>query len=205
MGQSIACLECGLPTVLEARGLCSRCYQLLRNHGEIDRYPTVLKTLDEWIALIDTSDPDACWPWPGPMNTNGYGNAGGPAHRAVYERMVGPIPKGQQIDHACHNESGCSGGTTCPHRRCVNWVKHLEPTTAGENLLRSPNTFNAINAARTHCPQGHEYSSANTTHRNGRRHCKQCDRNSSRAYYYANLEKVRAAAREYQRQKRVKP
>jgi hypothetical protein len=31
-----------------------------------------------------------------------------------------------------------------------------------DNLMRSPFTAAAINAAKTHCPQGHAYDAANT-------------------------------------------
>lgn len=139
------------------------------------------------------------------MNTNGYGNSSGPAHRAVYARMVAPIPEGQQIDHACHNEADCSGGKKCPHRRCVNWVSHLRISTVQNNLLASPNTVNAINVAKTHCPQNHAYDEDNTAVRNGRRHCKRCARDRRRARYHANIETERAMARDRQRIRRAGP
>jgi hypothetical protein len=125
------------------------------------------------------------------------------AHRAVYELKVGAIPADVQIDHQCHNESDCPGGIACLHRRCVNWVNHLRPATAQVNLLASPNTFNAINTAKECCPRSHPYDEANTAHRNGRRHCRTCDRERARGYYRANLELVREKAREYQRARRA--
>jgi hypothetical protein len=138
------------------------------------------------------------------VGANGYGIAGGPAHRVVYQRMVGPIAEGQQIDHACHNDAECSGGHSCLHRLCVNWASHLRPVTAQVNLLASPNTVNSINVAKDRCPQDHPYDEANTTHRNGRRHCNQCARDRRRRNYYANLEAERTRAREYQQQRRTR-
>lgn len=163
------------------------------------------KSLDERLAQIDTSDPDACWIWPGEPGSRGYGRwgkRGRLAHRAVYELKVGPIPDGYQIGHTCHDRADCAGGTACPHRMCVNWVRHLKPMTCVDNLLATPNTFNAINVAKDRCPQDHPYDEANTVHRRGRRHCRECDRQRASRYYHANLEKVRACAREYQRQRR---
>ena len=69
-----------------------------------------------------------CWLWRGSVNNCGYGqvNLKGvkPAHRAVYELLVGPIPKGLQLDHLCHV------------RLCVN-PDHLEPVTKSENMRRA--------------------------------------------------------------------
>lgn len=162
------------------------------------------RSLDERLAQIDMSDPDACWIWPGKPGSRGYGHwgkSGRLAHRVVYDLKVGPIPLGLQIDHSCHNGAGCVGGVTCPHRLCINWVKHPALATAKENLLASPNTFNAINAGRTACPQGHAYDEVNTTRRSGRRYCRTCERERCHKYYYSNLEIMRARAREYQRRR----
>ncbi len=88
-------------------------------------------------------------------------------HRYVWERDVGPIPKGLVIDHLCRNPGCCN-------------VKHLRVTTQKVN-----NTENVVGAAwqlnkiKTHCPRGHEYNSANTYWRKdrpGNRECKQCQR-----------------------------
>lgn len=58
------------------------------------------------------------------------------AHRFAYERFVGTIPAGLQIDHLCRT------------RLCVN-PAHLEPVTNRENVLRG------LAATRTHCAKGH--------------------------------------------------
>lgn len=47
------------------------------------------------------------------------------AHRAVYERLVGDIPEGLDLDHLCDR-----------HRNCVN-PDHLEPVTKLTNTLRA--------------------------------------------------------------------
>lgn len=72
-------------------------------------------------------DENGCWIFRGYINTrNGYGYIGRkPAHRVYYEKHVGAIPAGLEIDHKCRN------------RACVN-PDHLEPVTHSENALRSP-------------------------------------------------------------------
>jgi hypothetical protein len=49
------------------------------------------------------------------------------AHRRSYERDVGPIPEGLQIDHLC------------AERACIN-PDHLQPVTARENIRRGRGT-----------------------------------------------------------------
>jgi len=93
-----------------------------------------------------------CIEWQGYILANGYGQIhlrkgkGGKvqAHRYVYEKAIGAIPEGLELDHLCRN------------RKCVN-PNHLEPVTRRENLLRGE-TIPARNAAKTHCPKGHDYS-----------------------------------------------
>lgn len=48
-----------------------------------------------------------------------------PAHRVIYERIVGPVPVDLQLDHLCRN------------KRCVN-PGHLEVVTNAENQQRGP-------------------------------------------------------------------
>ena len=122
--------------------------------------------------------------WTGPYGTrDGYGKfRPGPgqkivvAHRWAYEVFVGPIPDGMQIDHKCHSDDqSCPGGPNCGHRRCVN-PAHLEPVTASENTLRQRHH----ERLKTHCPQGHPYEGENVLVRQGKRHCRECDRNRKR-------------------------
>ena len=122
---------------------------------------------------------DGCWPWPGWVVESGYGRAplganARPrykyAHIWVYERVVGPISAGMQIDHLCHTEDlSCWGGFDCPHRRCVN-PDHLEAVPQLTNIARQQ-----WRVRRPTCSQGHEYAGDNLKIRkDGGRICIRC-------------------------------
>lgn len=92
------------------------------------------------------------------------------AHRLVYELLVGKIPQGYTIDHLCRNKA------------CVN-PQHLEAVTQRVNVMRS-DAPTSINAQKTHCSNGHEFTIENTYRRkDGRRICKACEKTYHRQYY----------------------
>jgi hypothetical protein len=98
---------------------------------------------------------NGCHLWVGAKNNGGYGFAsigGGRsqvAHKARYEREVGPVPEGMELDHY-----------VCNNRACCN-PAHVRPVTPRENQLRSNATKAALNLAKTHCPKGHPLSGDN--------------------------------------------
>ena len=107
------------------------------------------------------------WLWTGGLLHIGYGaftaedRKSVRAHRFSYEIYIGEIPKGLTLDHLCRVRS------------CVN-PSHLEPVTIKENLMRSSN-FVAINAKKTHCKNGHEFTEGSFyLSKKGSRDCKQC-------------------------------
>lgn len=99
-----------------------------------------------WGKVIVTDD--GCWRWLGSRVQSGYGKFGlqggkiVAAHRWAYEKCIGRIPHGLDLDHLCRNTG------------CVNPL-HLQPVTRQINLLRSPFTQAHIRAKKKVCVRGH--------------------------------------------------
>ena len=125
-----------------------------------------------------------CWVWTGTLS-HGYGSLWIPgrihvfAHRYAYELLVGPIPKGLQIDHRCRNLV------------CVN-PDHLEVVTISENVMRGQG-FAARHARKTRCKRGHPFDEANTyLVKGGGRTCRRCHADRQDGYRKADPEKYEA-------------
>ena len=121
-------------------------------------------TFEDRIAPKIDVDGD-CWLWTGFIDRSGYGRSTFGErtlyiHRAAYELLVGPIPVGLTLDHLCRKRSCCN-------------PDHLEPVTNAENMRRGTGPA-AINARKTHCKRGHEFTPENTYRDGGRRVCRTC-------------------------------
>lgn len=119
---------------------------------------------------VAAPDANGCLNWARPLDRYGYGNFWlcgfrHKAHRAAWLLLRGPIPDGLELDHLCRNPA------------CVN-PDHLEPVTHLVNMRRG--LSGAANKAKTHCPQGHEYTEENIKWYQGRRYCRECHRTDNR-------------------------
>ena len=163
------------------RGWCRRHYERWRVKGS----PLWQPLSDDERFWTKVAQSDECWYWQGAVDhTTGYGKfyAAGRihgAHRWMYEmHSSSEIPAGLVIDHICHNGSGCAGGSSCMHRRCVN-PDHLALATHAENISRGEASKKA-----THCHNGHPLDGDNLyVDPKGTRHCRICGRARTRAWY----------------------
>lgn len=153
-------------------------------------------------AKVDRSGgPDACWPWTGMKDKDGYGRIkiagkGKLAHRVAWFLSTGKMPPPSIfILHSpivCHNPSCCN-------------LKHLREGTHSDNMFDAVMDGTQIHTRKTHCPHGHPYDDENTRiEAGGSRKCRAC----SKAYYEANADRLRARWRawraanlEYDRQR----
>lgn len=131
--------------------------------------------IDRFRARID--DTGYCWPWVGRLDRDGYGiftvkrngfNNIVAAHRVAFILANGPIRDGLQVDHVCRN------------RACVR-PEHLDLVTSRTNTMRSPIAPASVNAAKTHCKNGHLLGAPTVA---GGRPCHPC-RTAANARYRA--------------------
>lgn len=177
----MTCLIEGCRSKAISRGLCAKDYALARRQGTLQSYrrtreqlPTSRRDPEErFLSHLRFSDNvhngTPCVVWATIRSASiRYAtfvddhDQPSPAHRWAYERYVGPIPEGLELDHLCRVTL------------CVN-PAHLEPVTHAENMRRG------VWRKRTHCKWGHEWTPENLipTARGGVK-CRQCSNRLSR-------------------------
>jgi len=139
---------------------------MVRNVDPLIRFKS--KIFLDTLFLHKNSTLDPCWLWTAGRKDSGYAtfDVNGKtvrAHKWYWEQLNGPVPIGFELDHLCKI------------RHCVN-PEHLELVSHYENLLRSSNIM-ILNAKKTHCSNGHEYTLESTRLYQGRRYCKLCNNN----------------------------
>ncbi len=99
-------------------------------------------------------------------------------HTLVLEAFVGPRPDGM---YACHN----NGIKTDLRLLNLRW------DTPSENSFDAVRHGNNVNAAKTHCKRGHEFTPENTAPNNGGRgrKCRTCKRITNRGSVNRKLQK----------------
>lgn len=124
-------------------------------------------SLNERLYANTEPNERECWIWLGARISTGYGQVHwqGRAcltHRLSYELWHGPIPQGM---HVCH---------TCDTPACIN-PDHLFTGTQLDNQRDKNAKGRNGQSLKTHCPRGHEYTSANVyLNPKGSRECVTC-------------------------------
>lgn len=125
--------------------------------------------VERFWNTVSVHNPSGCWEWTGTILRDGYGQfyarpfGAFMAHRVAMQLLIGDVSVNHQIDHLCRNH------------RCVN-PDHLQVVTPKVNTLRGYSPSSA-NHRKTHCKNGHEFTSENTLYfpsQNGRRTCRTC-------------------------------
>lgn len=107
-----------------------------RGHGtermDLPMHLNATTTARFWATLDRSGGPEACWPWTGHIDKDGYGifyyRDGGRryrrrAHRIAWPLRNGPVPDGKRILHSCPDGD---------RRECGN-PSHLRPGTDLDN------------------------------------------------------------------------
>lgn len=142
-----------------------------------------LQRLYRFMQRVEIDEASGCWLWKGNYSGGSpYGKfhyrEGGKvitkwAHRFAYESLIGPVPDGLVLDH-----------WRCDNPACVSPM-HVRPVTSRENTLRSLTAIAAVNARKTHCDNGHEFTPENTyspSKRPNERHCRSCRNERTRQW-----------------------
>ena len=120
---------------------------------EAERARDLARVASWFWTRVEPEPNSGCWLWIGDLSPNNYGRVeigtrSRRAHLVAYELLIGVPPADLDADHICRV------------RPCVNpW--HLEFVTNKVNILRGV-SFSAVNARKTACPRGHEFTPDNT-------------------------------------------
>lgn len=129
--------------------------------------PSKVPLVDRLMSKVSPEPNSGCWLWMSFISPDGYARSQVVkgkhflVHRTIFELFKGPIAQGLQLDHLCRV------------RCCVN-PAHLEAVTLQENIKRGDT--GKVNRSKTHCLRDHPFDTANTDYRDGKRHCRECER-----------------------------
>jgi hypothetical protein len=177
--------DCDRPA--EVRGACRPHASRLYRRGTLEPSPkrTPMQRIRARIVERPGQSGPPCWIYTGrDVTSQGYCRVKVDGkrvmvHRWMWEQVYGPIAPGLEIDHLCRVPACCN-------------PEHLEPVTPRENQRRSFSPW-GINARKTHCKRGHEFTPENTYLVKGTgRSCKECRRIRQATYQPQRSERQRA-------------
>jgi hypothetical protein len=124
-------------------------------------------------SKIIRGEGDDCDSWVAGKYPNGYGKfslrgRGQGAHIVSWQQEHGRLADPSRLVVIAH---------MCEVKDCVR-PSHLDQQSQQQNMLYADNSINAVNRARTHCPEGHELIEDNclpALWAQGRRICRVCN------------------------------
>jgi HNH endonuclease len=151
-----------------------------------------VKLVERFWAQVDLSGGTmSCWPWTGRTFPFGYGRfvikgKTHSAHRWLISTLLGRslfwTPENRET--VCHK---------CDNPPCCN-PSHLYIGSPQDNIRdreeRGRSGSGKVNAAKTHCPLGHEYTESNTLVKRGSRNCRACASKRTRDWYQRHKESL---------------
>lgn len=101
--------------------ICAGCKRTFTTAGAFMNHTRYKKDCTQelrfWGKVDKSGGPDACWPWLGAQQSDGYGQVGGwkngrrstlNSHRVAYEFVLGKIPDGMHTLHSCDVRHCCN-------------------------------------------------------------------------------------------------
>lgn len=174
----MTCSVAGCQSPVKAKGLCNKHWKRDRKGQPLtEKSNREMLTHERFWCHVDIKEAHQCWNWKGSTRSEDgvpYGRfwVGGKhmsAHRYSWMMQYGDFPSGGDIRGMCV----CH---TCDNPLCVN-PAHLFIGTHTANMQDKISKGRCGQAAKTHCPKGHEYTKENTyVTRRGGRQCRTCTR-----------------------------
>jgi HNH endonuclease len=144
----------------------------------------IIAPIERWLKLVEIV-PGSCWRWLGSASKDGYGQFVLDGRRNRKRIRIAPYRFIWEWVNEELMAEGLEPDHTCNQRWCVN-PSHIEPVTHSENQRRSyqrgrkrpvKDYFHPCQVRPTHCPKGHEYTTANMMRGgSGPLQCRTCNR-----------------------------
>lgn len=131
-------------------------------YARLHERPPSKTTAERFWPRVDKNGPNGCWIWTGAKNTRGYGQVWiGGKERLILAHRLSLILSGREVPPPGRDIKNGVIDHICKVHACVN-PEHLRVVTQRFNSIENGLSPFAINAKKTHCKYGHEFTPENT-------------------------------------------